>query len=281
MWPLGKDVQCLHEQRLSKCRSRGVRFWRASLGVTERCGEGMGSLGAGVSIGHRQQCMPQHDVMCGCGHTFVSFPPGPKQLHPFLTPCRMQVKCPDRRGLLSDIINALKTLPVEISTAAVVTSGDGMVRDVFEIRADDPDLTPDAVQVGRDVGKVWTVGEGVGKLRHLAHNVLVSMRVLLHNLWTFPCSPIPWPHLSLCTLPLHACALVAPEHVRVASYACASDATEHVHVASNACALDAPEHVPVACTSIPWPDFSMLPLRPCACTAERRARRAVPPAVLP
>lgn len=58
----------------------------------------------------------------------------------------VQVKCRDRRGLLSDIINALKCLPLEIRTAAVVTCGDGMVRDVFEIKVDDPEMKPEDIQ---------------------------------------------------------------------------------------------------------------------------------------
>lgn len=45
-----------------------------------------------------------------------------------------QVKCRDRRGLLSDIVNALRLLPLEIRTAAITTN-DGMVRNVFEVRA--------------------------------------------------------------------------------------------------------------------------------------------------
>mmetsp|Transcript_15304 Transcript_15304/g.33131 ORF Transcript_15304/g.33131 Transcript_15304/m.33131 type:complete len:426 (-) Transcript_15304:2512-3789(-) len=58
----------------------------------------------------------------------------------------VQVKCRDRRGLLSDIINALKLLPVEIRTAAVTTNGNGMVRDVFEICTDDDNLKPETIQ---------------------------------------------------------------------------------------------------------------------------------------
>lgn len=57
----------------------------------------------------------------------------------------VQVKCRDRRGLLSDIINALKTLPLEIRTAAVTTTQSGIVHDVFEVRADDEGL--DAVEI--------------------------------------------------------------------------------------------------------------------------------------
>ncbi|GFR41706.1 hypothetical protein Agub_g2455, partial [Astrephomene gubernaculifera] len=45
----------------------------------------------------------------------------------------VQVKCRDRTGLLSDIINALRQLPLEIRTASVTTTN-GIVRDVFEVR---------------------------------------------------------------------------------------------------------------------------------------------------
>lgn len=58
----------------------------------------------------------------------------------------VQVKCRDRRGLLSDIINALKALPLEVKTAAVVTSGEGTVRDVFEVHSYDPGLLPETIQ---------------------------------------------------------------------------------------------------------------------------------------
>ncbi len=58
----------------------------------------------------------------------------------------VQVKCRDRRGLLLDIINALKCLPVEIRTATVTTTGDGMVRDVFEIKSEDETLLPEVIQ---------------------------------------------------------------------------------------------------------------------------------------
>ncbi|KAG2426575.1 hypothetical protein HXX76_012893 [Chlamydomonas incerta] len=57
----------------------------------------------------------------------------------------VQVKCRDRKGLLSDIINALRQLPLEIRTAAVTTTN-GTVRDVFEVKLDDPGLSPEDVQ---------------------------------------------------------------------------------------------------------------------------------------
>ncbi|KAJ9530925.1 hypothetical protein QJQ45_028778 [Haematococcus lacustris] len=58
----------------------------------------------------------------------------------------VQVKCRDRKGLLSDIINALKNLPLEVRTAAVTTQPDGQVRDVFEIKLEDTNVQPEDVQ---------------------------------------------------------------------------------------------------------------------------------------
>lgn len=58
----------------------------------------------------------------------------------------VQVKCKDRRGLLSDIINALKLLPLEIRTAAVTTTQSGIVHDVFEVRADDESLDASSIE---------------------------------------------------------------------------------------------------------------------------------------
>lgn len=46
-----------------------------------------------------------------------------------------QVNCRDRRGLLADVISALKSFPLEITTAAVTTTADGYVYDVFQVRA--------------------------------------------------------------------------------------------------------------------------------------------------
>ncbi len=44
-----------------------------------------------------------------------------------------QVNCKDRRGLLSDVIMALKTMPLEIITAAITTTKEGNVFDVFQV----------------------------------------------------------------------------------------------------------------------------------------------------
>jgi hypothetical protein len=47
----------------------------------------------------------------------------------------VKVNCKDRKGLLSDVVSALKALPVVISTAAITTTKDGKVHDVFEVSA--------------------------------------------------------------------------------------------------------------------------------------------------
>lgn len=52
----------------------------------------------------------------------------------------VKVNCKDRKGLLSDVVSALKTFPVVISTAAITTTKDGTVHDVFEVGL--PLLTP-------------------------------------------------------------------------------------------------------------------------------------------
>ncbi|KAA6418810.1 MAG: hypothetical protein FRX49_11167 [Trebouxia sp. A1-2] len=49
----------------------------------------------------------------------------------------VKVNCRDRRGLLGDIILALKAMPLEITTAAITTTQDGNVYDVFQVKLDD------------------------------------------------------------------------------------------------------------------------------------------------
>lgn len=44
-----------------------------------------------------------------------------------------QVTCPDRHGLLSDVVRALRELPLEITTAAITTRRDHVVYDVFQV----------------------------------------------------------------------------------------------------------------------------------------------------
>lgn len=43
--------------------------------------------------------------------------------------------CPDRHGLLADVVRALRELPLEITTAAITTRRDSYVHDVFQARA--------------------------------------------------------------------------------------------------------------------------------------------------
>mmetsp|Transcript_1319 Transcript_1319/g.3100 ORF Transcript_1319/g.3100 Transcript_1319/m.3100 type:complete len:428 (-) Transcript_1319:14-1297(-) len=57
----------------------------------------------------------------------------------------VKVSCRDRRGLLSDLITCLKSLDLEISTAAVTTTPDGTVHDVFEIHPG-PGLSAEEIQ---------------------------------------------------------------------------------------------------------------------------------------
>lgn len=48
----------------------------------------------------------------------------------------VKVNCKDRKGLLSDITNAMQELSLEITRAAITTSHEGSVYDVFEIQAE-------------------------------------------------------------------------------------------------------------------------------------------------
>lgn len=49
----------------------------------------------------------------------------------------VKVNCKDRRGLLGDIIMALKAMPLEITTAAITTTHEGNVYDVFQVKLDE------------------------------------------------------------------------------------------------------------------------------------------------
>ena len=48
--------------------------------------------------------------------------------------CYLRVTCVDRRGLLADILNALRAMPLEVVRAAITTSADGHASDCFELR---------------------------------------------------------------------------------------------------------------------------------------------------
>ncbi|KAK3238051.1 hypothetical protein CYMTET_51909 [Cymbomonas tetramitiformis] len=51
--------------------------------------------------------------------------------------CYIKVTCRDRRGLLADILNAFAPLPLEVNRAAIATSKDSVVTDIFEVTLDD------------------------------------------------------------------------------------------------------------------------------------------------
>jgi hypothetical protein len=65
----------------------------------------------------------------------ASSPPG-VEVHPGSEAgtCYVRVACADRRGLLADILNALRQMPLEVVRAAITTSKEGYVNDVFELR---------------------------------------------------------------------------------------------------------------------------------------------------
>ncbi|PRW58868.1 Transcription factor ABORTED MICROSPORES [Chlorella sorokiniana] len=54
----------------------------------------------------------------------------------------VKVTCPDRHGLLADIVRALKELPLEITTAAITTRRDHTCVDTFQVEVEDPLLQP-------------------------------------------------------------------------------------------------------------------------------------------
>eukprot|EP00775_Hariotina_reticulata_P005994 gene5994-6232_t len=77
----------------------------------------------------------------------------------------VKVNCKDRRGLLSDITSAIRSLPLQITRAAITTSEAGAVYDVFEIVVE-PGLEMEGVsaldvqfQVHQALYK-WRMGRG-------------------------------------------------------------------------------------------------------------------------
>ncbi|KAF8065960.1 PSS2 [Scenedesmus sp. PABB004] len=58
----------------------------------------------------------------------------------------VKVNCKDRKGLLGDVVGALKAFPVVIATAAITTTTDGTVHDVFEVRIEDESVTAEDIQ---------------------------------------------------------------------------------------------------------------------------------------
>jgi UTP:GlnB (protein PII) uridylyltransferase len=62
--------------------------------------------------------------------------------------CYIKVSCQDRRGLLADILMAINALPMEVRRAAITTSTEEHVTDIFEMRRDmsQPDMTADEIK---------------------------------------------------------------------------------------------------------------------------------------
>lgn len=58
----------------------------------------------------------------------------------------VKVNCRDRKGLLGDLVTALKSFPLVICTAAITTTKDGKVHDVFEVKLDDETVTAEDIQ---------------------------------------------------------------------------------------------------------------------------------------
>ena len=85
--------------------------------------------------------------------------------------CYVRVKCVDRRGLLADILNALRAMPLEVVRAAITTSADGHANDCFELRlapgADGAALRRDDIKraVELQLLAAATDGEDDGKRR--------------------------------------------------------------------------------------------------------------------
>eukprot|EP00198_Chlamydomonas_reinhardtii_P010608 XP_001699945.1 predicted protein [Chlamydomonas reinhardtii] len=106
----------------------------------------------------------------------------------------VQVTCPDRKGLLSDITDTLRNLSLEVRTAAVTTNG-GSVRDVFEVVPPDGAvaLAPEAVQSMVQGALSQRVAEGqqegaVVSFQHAAGAIFfLSLGLALGgSLWALP-----------------------------------------------------------------------------------------------
>lgn len=81
----------------------------------------------------------------------------------------IKINCKDRRGLLSDIITHLKRMPLEIKSAAVTTTSDSCVMDVFEVVLDaDSGLTAQDVQYNMQAILYSTQVENAGDKRRRA-----------------------------------------------------------------------------------------------------------------
>lgn len=84
------------------------------------------NTGSDSSNGERDRfMMPDHPA--GQSTPGVEVDMGPEH-------CYLKVTCMDRRGLLADVLHALRTLPLEITRAAITTGPDGFATDIFELK---------------------------------------------------------------------------------------------------------------------------------------------------
>lgn len=84
------------------------------------------TTGSDSSNGERDRLMVP-EVPAGQSVPGVEVDMGPEH-------CYLKVTCPDRRGLLADVLHALRTLPLEITRAAITTGPDGFATDIFELK---------------------------------------------------------------------------------------------------------------------------------------------------
>lgn len=85
------------------------------------------TTGSDSSNGERDRLAAPADAPSGPSVPGVEVDMGPDH-------CYLKVTCPDRRGLLADVLHALRTLPLEITRAAITTGPDGFATDIFELK---------------------------------------------------------------------------------------------------------------------------------------------------
>ncbi len=130
------------ESELAQLRGRAS----AAAGAGIAAGSGVAAASAARAGGARSSGSGAADAAGGGGAALpdvpASAPPGVDvQAGSEPGTCYVRVACVDRRGLLADILNALRAMPLEVVRAAITTSPDGNVNDVFELRG-----APDAVR---------------------------------------------------------------------------------------------------------------------------------------
>lgn len=70
----------------------------------------------------------------------------------------VKITCPDRHGLLADVMRALRELPLEVTTAAITTRRDHIVYDVFQVEVEDPSLRPEQLSSALEAA-LWLPGD--------------------------------------------------------------------------------------------------------------------------